>query len=54
MVTGAHKTQRMASALIFQRYHKDGNEFLIHTVRVTGDETCVSFANVETKEQSKE
>jgi hypothetical protein len=35
-----------------QRYHKDGNEFLNHILRVTGDETWVSFVNVETKEQS--
>jgi hypothetical protein len=32
-----------------ERYHKDGNEFLSHIVRVTGDETWVSFVNVETK-----
>jgi hypothetical protein len=31
-----------------------GNEFLSHIVRVTGDETSVSFVNVETKEQSKQ
>jgi hypothetical protein len=52
---GAHKMQRMASALTFlERYHKDGNEFLNHIVRVTGDETWVSFVNVKTKEQSKQ
>jgi hypothetical protein len=28
-------------------------EFLNHIVRVTGDETCVSFMNVEIKEQSE-
>jgi hypothetical protein len=33
---------------------QDGDEFLDHVVRVTGDETCVSFANVETKERSKQ
>jgi hypothetical protein len=32
-----------------ERCHKDGVEFLNHTVRVTGGETCVSFVNVETK-----
>jgi hypothetical protein len=54
MLTGAHKTQRKVSALIFlERYHKDGDEFLTHRVRVTGDWTCVSFVNVETKEHSK-
>jgi hypothetical protein len=40
MLTGAHKTQRMASALTFsERYNEDGDEFLNHTVRETGDET---------------
>jgi hypothetical protein len=50
-LAGAHKTQRMASALAFlEQFHKDGDEFLSHIVRVTGDETWVSFVNVETKE----
>jgi hypothetical protein len=44
----------MASALTFLgRYHKVGDEFLSHIIRVTGDETWVSFVNDETKEQSK-
>jgi hypothetical protein len=52
---GVYKTQRIASALIFlKQYHKDSNEFLNHIVQVTGDETWVSFVNVETKEQSKQ
>jgi hypothetical protein len=55
MITGAHKTQRMASALAYlERYHKDGDEFLSHIAQVTGDETWVSFVNAETKEQSKQ
>jgi hypothetical protein len=55
MLTGAHKTQRMASAMTFlEQYHKDCNVFLDHIVRVTGDVICVSFFNVETKEQSKQ
>jgi hypothetical protein len=55
MLTGAHKTQRMASALTFlERYHKDEDEFLNHIVRVSGDETWFSFVNVENKEQSKQ
>jgi hypothetical protein len=38
----------MASAsTISEQYHK-------MAIRVTGDETCVSFVNVETKEQSKQ
>jgi hypothetical protein len=55
MLTGAHKTQRMASALTFlERYHRDGDGFLSHIIiRVTSDETWVSFVNIETKEQSK-
>jgi hypothetical protein len=46
----------MASTFVdvLEPYHKDGDEFLNHIVRVTGDETWVSFANVETKEQSKQ
>jgi hypothetical protein len=45
----------MTSALAFlERHHKEGNEFLSHIVRVTGDETWVSFMNVETKDQSKQ
>jgi hypothetical protein len=36
----------------FEQCHKDGDEFLNPIVRVTGDETWVSFVNVETKEQS--
>jgi hypothetical protein len=56
MLTSVHKTQRIASALtFFERYHKGGYEILIHVVRVTGDETWVSFANFESKEsQSSE
>jgi hypothetical protein len=54
ILTGAHKTQKMASALTFLGlYHKDGDEFLNHIIRVTGDETWVSYVNVETTEQSK-
>jgi hypothetical protein len=44
MLTGAHKMQRMASALtltFLERYHKDGDEFLSHIVWVTDDETWV-------------
>jgi hypothetical protein len=42
MLTGVHKTQRVASALTFlERYHRDSDEFLSHLV--TGDKTRVSF-----------
>jgi hypothetical protein len=55
MLTGAHKTQRMASALpLLERYHKDGDEILNYITRVTGHETCDSFVNVETNEKSKQ
>jgi hypothetical protein len=33
---------------------QDGGEFLDHIVRVTGDETWLSFVTVETKRQSKQ
>jgi hypothetical protein len=55
VLTSAHKTQRMASALTFlERYHSNGGEILSHIVRVTDDKTWVSFVNAETKKQSKE
>jgi hypothetical protein len=51
MLTGAHKTQRMASALSFlEQNHEDGDEFLNHIPLVTGYEIWVSFVNVETKD----
>jgi hypothetical protein len=37
-----------------ERYHKDGDGVPNHTVRITDDETWLSFVNVETKEQSKQ
>jgi hypothetical protein len=37
-----------------ERYQKDIDEFLNHIVRVTDDETWVSFVNVETKEPSEQ
>jgi hypothetical protein len=49
MLTAAHKTQRMASALTLERYHKYGDDFLSHIA--IADETRVSFMDVETKEQ---
>jgi hypothetical protein len=53
MLTGAHRTQRIASVLTFlERYYKDGNEFPNHNVQVTDDETWVLFVIVETKAQS--
>jgi hypothetical protein len=55
MLTGANKMQRMNSAFTFsERYHMDGDDFLRHIVRVTGDETWISFVNVQTKVQSKQ
>jgi hypothetical protein len=41
----------MVSALILlKQYHTDGDEFLNHIVRVTGDEAWVLFMNAETTE----
>jgi hypothetical protein len=43
----------MAPGMIFlERYNKVGDEFFNHIV--IGDETWVSFVNVETKEKSKQ
>jgi hypothetical protein len=54
MLKDEHKMLRMASALTFsQWYHKDSDQFLIHIMQATGDETWVSFINIEAKEQSK-
>jgi hypothetical protein len=40
----------MASALTFsERYHETGEEFLNNTIRVTGDETWISFVDDEIK-----
>jgi hypothetical protein len=54
----AHEcSQNIENGFVFDflvRYRKDGDEFLSHIVRVTGDETWVSFVNDETKEQSKQ
>jgi hypothetical protein len=55
MLTGEHKTQRMVSALTcLGRYHINGDEFINHIIRVTGDKTWILFVNVETKEQLKQ
>jgi hypothetical protein len=57
ILTGLRKTQRMGLALaltFLEQYHKDDVEFLSHFTRVTGDETWISFVNVETKEQLKQ
>jgi hypothetical protein len=51
----AHRcAQNTASALaLLEQYHKNGNNFFNNTVRVTHNETLVSFVNVEIKEQPK-
>jgi hypothetical protein len=51
---GAHKIQRMASALIFWSDTTKTDEFLSHIVQVACDETWVSFVNAETKELSEQ
>jgi hypothetical protein len=35
---------------IFERHHKNDNEFLSHIIRIPGGETWFSFVNVETKD----
>jgi hypothetical protein len=39
--------------LALEGYHEDGDEFLNQVVWVTGNETGVSFVNIETIKQSK-
>jgi hypothetical protein len=53
MLNDALKAHRMASTLS-ELCHKDGEKSLKHIIRVTDDETLVSFMNIETKEQSKQ
>jgi hypothetical protein len=43
-----HKRRELT---FLERYHKDGDEFLNHVVRVIDDDTWVSLVNAETKEQ---
>jgi hypothetical protein len=50
----AQNAENFFSFEFLQQYHKDGDGFLSHIVQVTGDETWVSFVNVETKEQRKQ
>lgn len=51
LLTEELKTKRMGLALTFlSRYEEEGDEFLDHIV--TGDETRVSYVNVEQKRQS--
>jgi hypothetical protein len=45
---GCAQNENAFSFDFLKRYDKDGDEFLNHVVR--GDETCVSFVNVEAKE----
>jgi hypothetical protein len=47
MLMGAHK-------MTFLEWYKDGDEFLIHIIKVTGDEIWASFVNDKTKELSKQ
>ena len=53
MLTEEHRLKRQASALDFlTRYSEEGSNFLSHAV--TGDETWVSHATPESKQQSME
>jgi hypothetical protein len=52
---GYTQNAEMAWAFLFlEQYLKDGDRFLNHIIRVTGDETWVSVVNAETKDQSKQ
>jgi hypothetical protein len=52
----AHKMHGMASfrSDLFRAIPQDGDEFLNHTARKTGDETWDSFVKAKTKDQSKQ
>jgi hypothetical protein len=50
----AQKAENGLGFDFLERSHKDGDEFLSHTVLVIGDEIRVSFVNVQSKEQSKQ
>jgi hypothetical protein len=50
----AQNAEKVFGFDILERYHNDGDEFINHIVRVTGEETWISFVNVGTKEQSKQ
>ena len=53
MLTEAHKTRRLGSALTFlERYRAEGDDFLSQIV--TGDETWVAYVTPESKQQSME
>jgi hypothetical protein len=39
---------------LLEQYHRAGDAFRNHVIKVTGDETWASFVNVEFKEQSKQ
>jgi hypothetical protein len=50
----AQNAENCLGLFFSEQNHKDGDKFLRHNVRVTGDETWVSYVNVESKEQSKQ
>lgn len=53
LLSDAHKMKRMGAALTFlERYDEEGDKLLDQIV--TGDETWVSYVNVEQKAQSRE
>jgi hypothetical protein len=49
-----HREWLPSALTLLEQYHKDGNDFFNNIVRVTCNETLVSFVNVETKEQPKQ
>jgi hypothetical protein len=57
MLTGAYRMQRVSLSLTFlERYHKGGDEFLIHIAQVTGDENWfyLSMLKPKSSQQSKQ
>ena len=53
MLTEAHKTRRLGSALNFlEQYRAEGDDFL--SLIVTGDETWLAYVTPESKQQSME
>jgi hypothetical protein len=49
MLTNVHKTEIVLALTFSEWHHKEGDEFLSHTV--TDDETWILILNAETKEQ---
>jgi hypothetical protein len=51
---GCAQNTELSAFIFLERCHKDGHEFLNHIIRVTDDESWVSFVNVEIKQHSEQ